>query len=66
MKDAKRTEVERFLTAQGYTVGRDTGNHTFWAKPGHRSVPLPRHKTVSPKVLRDIEKAVGFVPQEWK
>ena len=66
MKDAKRSVVERFLRGQGYAVARDSGNHTFWAKPGHRSIPLPRHGTISPKVLRDIEKAVGFVPAEWK
>lgn len=66
MKAAKRTEVERFLTEQGYAIKRDSGNHTFWAKPGNRSVPVPRHKVISPKVLKDIETAVGFVPREWK
>lgn len=66
MKEAKRTEVERFLRSQGYDPKRDTGNHTLWAKPGARSVPLPRHNRISPKVLRDIEKAVGFVPDAWK
>ena len=66
MKEAKRSEVERFLREQGYAVGRDSGPHTFWSKPGSRAIPIPRHTRVSPKVLRDIEKAIGFVPREWK
>lgn len=66
MKEAKRTAVEKFLLQQGYQVSRDDGRHTWWKKPGSRSIPLPRHKRISPGVLRDIEKAVGAVPREWK
>jgi predicted RNA binding protein YcfA (HicA-like mRNA interferase family) len=66
MKEAKRSEVEAFLREQGYVVKRDTGPHTFWAKEGCPSVPLPRHTKTSPGVLRDIEKKVGHVPDEWK
>ena len=66
MKEAKRSEVERFLREQGYEVGRDAGPHTWWKKLGARAIPLPRHKRTSPGVLRDIEKAIGFVPDEWK
>lgn len=66
MKEAKRSEVERFLREQGYEISRDTGPHTWWTKPGARPLPIPRHNRTSPKVLRDVEKAVGFVPKEWK
>jgi len=66
MKEAKRSEVERFLREQGYEIGRETGPHTWWTKPGARSIPLPRHKRTSPGVLRDIEKTIGFVPDDWK
>lgn len=66
MKDAKRSEVERYLREQGYTVASDKGDHTKWSKPGARSVPLPRHKTISAGVLRSIEKIIGQVPEEWK
>ncbi|PPF53434.1 type II toxin-antitoxin system HicA family toxin [Clavibacter michiganensis] len=66
MKDAKRSEVEAFLRAQGYTVKRDKGPHTFWAKEGCPSIPLPRHTTTSAGVLRGIEKTIGHVPDEWK
>lgn len=66
MKEAERSEVERFLREQGYTIGRDAGPHTWWKKPGARSIPLPRHTRTSPGALRDIEKAIGFVPDKWK
>ncbi|WP_187976607.1 type II toxin-antitoxin system HicA family toxin [Mycetocola sp. JXN-3] len=66
MKDAKRKDVERFLRSQGFTVDRDGGPHTWWKKPGSRSVPIPRHRLVSAGVLRTVEQVVGFVPDEWK
>ncbi len=66
MKEAKRAEVERFLREQGYAVASETGRHTKWTKQGARAVPLPRHNRISPGVLRDIEKAIGFVPDGWK
>lgn len=66
MKDAKRSEVERFLREQGYQVGRDSGPHTWWKKDGARSIPLPRHTKISAGVLRSIEKTIGHVPDEWK
>ncbi len=66
MKEAKRSEVERFLRQQGYAVGRDSGNHTWWTKDGARSIPLPRHNRISPGVLRSIEKVIGHLPAEWK
>ena len=59
-------EVERFLRQQGYEIARDDGRHTWWRKTGARPIPLPRHTRISPAVLRDIERAVGFVPGEWK
>ncbi len=66
MREAKRSDVERFLRRQGYEVARDDGRHTWWARPNSRSIPLPRHNRISPGVLRDIERVVGFVPDEWK
>lgn len=66
VKEAKRMDVERFLRQQGYRVGRDRGPHTWWVKPGSRSIPIPRHRLISAGVLSDVEKAVGFVPDEWK
>jgi len=66
VKDAKRADVEKFLRQQGYAVARDRGNHTVWKKSGSRSIPLPRHRTISAGVLRDIEKTIGFVPDKWK
>ena len=66
MKEAKRSAVVRFLTEQGYQVGRERGPHTWFTKPGERSIPLPRHTRISLGVLRDIEKTIGFVPEEWK
>jgi predicted RNA binding protein YcfA (HicA-like mRNA interferase family) len=66
MKEEKRAEVERFLREQGYQVSREDGRHTWYTKAGGRPIPLPRHTRISPGVLRDIEKAVGFVPKKWK
>ncbi|MBN9215359.1 MULTISPECIES: type II toxin-antitoxin system HicA family toxin [unclassified Microbacterium] len=66
MKEAKRSDVERFLRSEGYRVTRDSGPHTWWSKEGARSVPLPRHTRISPGVLRSIERIVGHVPPDWK
>ncbi len=57
---------KRFLGQQGYAVGRDSGNHTWWKKDGARSIPLPRHNRISPGVLRSIEKVIGHLAAEWK
>lgn len=65
-KEAKRSEVEKFLREQGYSVASDKGDHTKWSKPGVRSIPLPRHNRISPGVLRSIEKVIGWLPDEWK
>lgn len=51
MKEEKRSEVEKFLREQGYSVASDKGDHTKWSKPG---------------VLRSIEKVIGWLPDEWK
>ncbi|WP_405217013.1 type II toxin-antitoxin system HicA family toxin [Agrococcus sp. Ld7] len=66
MKEAKRSEVERFLRSEGYEVASESGGHQKWSRPGARSIPLPRHSRISPGVLRSIEKIVGHVPESWK
>jgi predicted RNA binding protein YcfA (HicA-like mRNA interferase family) len=66
VKDAKRADVERFLTHQGWEHVRTKGSHGIWQKPESKPLSIPRHGKVSPGVLRQVEKQVGFVPKEWK
>ncbi|SJM61035.1 type II toxin-antitoxin system HicA family toxin [Agrococcus casei] len=66
MKHTKRKEVEQFLTKEGFASKGTRGPHEKFRHEDGRVLALPRHRVISPGVLRDIEKVVGHVPASWK
>ena len=50
-------DVKRMLEAKGYRLGRISGSHHVFKKPGARSLPIPVHNgKVQPAYVRMIEK----------
>ncbi|MCI8525293.1 MAG: addiction module toxin, HicA family [Oscillospiraceae bacterium] len=56
----KRRDLVRRLETAGYKVARDNGNHTIYAKPGCRSVQVPRHREINENTADAILKAAGL------
>lgn len=56
----KHRDLIKKLEAAGYRKERDTGDHTVYAKPGSRPLPVPRHREVSEQTAQSILKAAGL------
>ncbi|CAD5138798.1 MULTISPECIES: type II toxin-antitoxin system HicA family toxin [unclassified Microbacterium] len=51
-------KMVKALRAAGFTAVRTVGSHTVWAKE-NTSISVPDgHKTISPGVVRQINKAI--------
>jgi hypothetical protein len=62
----KLRDVVRALTTQQCTTRSDDGNHTKWICPcGRHSANIPRHRIVSPGVVRDTIKRLDCLPEGW-
>jgi predicted RNA binding protein YcfA (HicA-like mRNA interferase family) len=62
----RRREVERALATQGRTLLRERGGHDVDRGPcGEHSFPLPRHRTISPGVVRNAMACVPCLPEGW-
>ena len=62
----RRREVERELTRRGCQVLRTKGAHDVWGCPcGCHQAPLPRHKDISPGVVRSISNTLSCLPEGW-
>ncbi|MUK01625.1 addiction module toxin, HicA family [Vibrio cholerae] len=67
MKEIKTKQAERELTKAGFAVIRTSGGHTVWASAdGKQTIAVPRHRTVSPGVVRQIAKVLPSVPPDWR
>ena len=55
----KRRDLVKKLLAAGYKLERDSGDHTIYAKPGSRSVQVPRHKELNELTAKAILKVAG-------
>lgn len=55
----KRRDLVKKLLAAGYKLERDNGDHTIYAKPGSRSVQVPRHKELNELTAKAILKVAG-------
>lgn len=65
-KEMKRRDVEQRLTANGCTVKSDDGDHTKWVCPdGSHTANIPRHRKISPGVVRDTIKRMACLPKGW-
>ena len=55
----KQRDLIRKLQEAGYEWLRDDGGHTIYAKPGCRSIPVPRHREINENLARSILKQIG-------
>lgn len=58
--DLKQRDLIRALEAAGYRKERDTGDHTIYAKPGSRPIPVPRHREINENTANGILRAAGL------
>ena len=56
----KRRDLIKRLETAGYRKERDSGDHTVYAKPGSRPIPVPRHNEVNEQTAKAILKAAGL------
>lgn len=66
MKAMKLQEVEVALRRQNCRALSDDGRHTKWGCPcGKHTANVPRHRTVSPGVVRSIVDRMACLPKGW-
>jgi predicted RNA binding protein YcfA (HicA-like mRNA interferase family) len=57
-EEVTRTVIKR-LKAAGFTLVSTDGRHAKWRHPSGAWVPLPQsHKTISPAVVRKVNRAI--------
>ncbi|MDR6794588.1 putative RNA binding protein YcfA (HicA-like mRNA interferase family) [Pseudarthrobacter oxydans] len=67
MKEIKRKDAEAELIKAGWRIIRQSGKHDVWASPdGAVTVAVPRHRTISPGVARQIAKGLPTTPSGWQ
>ena len=59
--ETNRASIERRLVREGWYLIRHGGNHDVYGHANHdNTIRLPRHRTVSMGVARQIAKAAGW------
>ncbi|PFG30626.1 type II toxin-antitoxin system HicA family toxin [Paramicrobacterium agarici] len=67
VRAVKYREVRKFLEESGWVQIRTTGSHTHWQGPdGNGRLSVPRHRTVSPGVIRQIITVIPEYPKSWR
>lgn len=62
----KLHDVVQKLRQHGCIVKSDDGSHTKWACPcGQHTANVPRHREISPGVIRDTIKRMACLPEGW-
>jgi predicted RNA binding protein YcfA (HicA-like mRNA interferase family) len=56
--NAKRREVVAFLLSNGFALARESKHQIYVHVATGSTLPVPRHKTISPRVLNSIKKLV--------
>lgn len=65
-KAMKTREVQARLKKYGCVVLNDEGPHTTWGCPcGQHKAYIPRHREVSPGVIRDTIKRMECLKKGW-
>ena len=66
VKAMKLRDMESALLAQGCRVLSDRGEHTKWGCPCKaHSANIPRHRVISPGVVRDTIRRMACLPEGW-
>lgn len=62
----KLRDVEKALVEHGCRRVSDRGSHTKWVCPcGRHSANVPRHREISPGVVRDTVRRMACLPEGW-
>lgn len=56
----KRRDLIKELEDGGFRFLRDNGDHTVYAKPGHRRIEVPKHREINENTARTILKDAGL------
>jgi predicted RNA binding protein YcfA (HicA-like mRNA interferase family) len=66
VKEMSLRSVEKALQAQGCQVLSEDGKHTKWGCPcGKHTTAVPRHRDISPGVVRNIIRDLACRPKGW-
>lgn len=55
----KRKDLERILKEHGFELERNGANHDIFSD-GNKSIPIPRHKEIRERTVKDILKEAGI------
>lgn len=66
VKEMRLRAVERALRTHGCGVVSEDGKHTKWGcSCGKHSTAVPRHRDVTPGVIRNIIRDLDCLPKGW-
>jgi hypothetical protein len=66
MKSMARADVAKILASLRCRIISDRGPHTKWGCPcGQHTANVPRHRVISPGVVRDIQKRMNCLGEGW-
>ncbi|AUM17346.1 MULTISPECIES: type II toxin-antitoxin system HicA family toxin [Rhodococcus] len=58
-------KIQKLLKESGFTPQRTSGSHEIWDGPNGTTVSVPiGHRTVSPGVVRQVNKAIAASKRE--
>lgn len=61
--ETNRADLITRLTGDGWMLARSGGGHDVYRHPAHPETPIvvPRHRTLSPGVARQIARTAGWI-----
>lgn len=61
--ETNRADIITRLTSDGWGLARSSGGHDVYRRPTHPETPIivPRHRTLSSGVARQIAKVAGWI-----
>jgi hypothetical protein len=66
VKAMRHRAVEAALVRNGCRVVSGGGPHTKWVCPcGDHTANIPRHREISPGVVRDTARRMACLPEGW-
>lgn len=66
MKSMALADIVAILRRRGCGILSDGGPHTKWGCPcGAHTANVPRHRIISPGVVRDIQKRMSCLGEGW-
>ncbi|WP_139200024.1 type II toxin-antitoxin system HicA family toxin [Curtobacterium sp. MCBA15_008] len=66
MRAVPHRAVIAFLRHRGWWLDRVRGSHEVWCGPDGGRLVLPRHREVSPGVVRQLLRVIPDAPDGWR